>query len=382
MFNFSAKGRLAKRAADCKSAAARLLHCEDEILSRKSKDALQSVIDDAEKLELKKEAVEAFALSAAARIEGAYPRNNWVHTVRDWLDVIAVALAVAFGIRALYLQPFKIPTSSMQPTLFGIHYAVKDAFPDLGPFLNYCLFTTRKVQIQTKEGGEAYLIGEQGGLMPKVTFGIGNERFTVPGSLKQLKDYLDGRNEFSPGETVCDGWLSLGDHLFVDRFSIHFLGLKRGDVTVFATEGIESPTQPLGGFYYIKRLVGMPGDTLRIDGNTLMIKEKGASSFKPVYELSEKFKKLYSMKGGYQGHVPIMLLEPGREVVVPEKCYFMMGDNTTNSLDSRYWGFVPRKNIVGTAGIVFWPFSRRWGIADSKGPLDSPTALPRSMWLQ
>lgn len=382
MFNFSAKRRLAKKVAEYRHAAARILHCEDEILSAKAKDALKSVVDDAAKVELDRKSVEAFTASASTRIEGAFPRNSWFHTIRDWLDVIAVALAVAFGIRALYLQPFKIPTSSMQPTLFGIHYVNKDVIPDVGSFLDYWLFSARKVHAVAKDGGEVYFVAEHDGMMPMVTFGVGRERFTVPGSLKQLRDYLDGRTEFSPGETICDGWLSLGDHLFVDRFSIHFLGLKRGDVVVFTTEGIEYPPQPLGGFYYIKRLVGMPGDTLRIDGNILMVKEKGASSFKPVYEISRDFKKIYSMKGGYQGHVPLMALESGREVEIPNDSYFMMGDNTTNSLDSRYWGFVPRRNIVGTAGIVFWPFSRRWGIADTKGAVDSPTALPRSMWLQ
>ena len=136
----------------------------------------------------------------------------------------------------------------------------------------------------------------------------------------------------------------------------------------------------------------MPGDTLKIERGVLLVKPKGASGFKPVYEISGKFKKVYSMKGGYQGHVipeaspelkPHMVLsEEGQEVLVPDDSYFMMGDNTTNSLDSRYWGFVPRRNIVGTAGVVFWPFSRRWGIADSKEAIDTPTALPRSMWLQ
>jgi signal peptidase I len=379
---FFEKRRLKKRLAEFKEAAARILHVEDEILSPKAKDTLKGVVEEAGRTELKPAAVEAFASSAATRLELAFPRRSLFHSVRDWLDVIAVALAVAFGIRALYLQPFKIPTSSMQPTLFGIHYVNKDVIPNCGSFLDYWLFSARKVQAQTKNGGEAYYIGEKGGLMPTVSFGVGSETFTVPGSQKQLLDYLDGRRSFSPGETVCDGWLSLGDHLFVNRFGIHFLGLSRGDIVVFTTEGIEYQPQPLGGFYYIKRLVGLPGDTLKISGNVVYAKEKGASSFKPVYELSEKFRKLYSIKGGYQGHVPQLLLEEGRELEVPEGCYFMMGDNTTNSLDSRYWGFVPRHNIVGTAGLVFWPLSRRWGLADSAGPVDKPTALPRSMWLQ
>ncbi len=62
----------------------------------------------------------------------------------------------------------------------------------------------------------------------------------------------------------------------------------------------------------------------------------------------------------------------------------MLGDNSRNSLDSRYWGTVPRKNIVGKALFIFWPISRRWGLTDRKGPIDTTTNLNslNSMHLQ
>ena len=48
--------------------------------------------------------------------------------------------------------------------------------------------------------------------------------------------------------------------------------------------------------------------------------------------------------------------------------YFMLGDNSENSQDSRFWGIVPRQNIVGRANLVYWPFSRRWGFTDNIEP--------------
>ena len=67
--------------------------------------------------------ISRFIDSGYPKVEAMNPlKNKHARTVRNFLDILAVAFGVAFGIRALYLQPFKIPTGSMQPTLFGIHY--------------------------------------------------------------------------------------------------------------------------------------------------------------------------------------------------------------------------------------------------------------------
>ena len=182
---------------------------------------------------------------------------------------------------------------------------------------------------------------------------------------------------YREGETVFDGWLSSGDHLFVDRLSIHFKPLKRGEVFVFNTEGLYSSLgTPLTGYYYIKRLAGLPGDTLKIADNRLYIRPKGEALFRPADELDPRFKKVFSRRGGYQGYwheERAEYLREGEEYQVPEGHYFMLGDNSRFSLDSRFFGAVPRRNLVGRALWVFWPFSRRWGIADATAPLDIPT---------
>ena len=303
--------------------------------------------------------------------------------MRGFLDVLVVACAVAGGIRALYIQPFKIPTSSMQPTLFGIHYIDRKlSEPHLGPVTKAAMpIQAERAKLTVQEDGWLsydYKHKNKYFFFTESIFNIGNRTYTLPGDLLQnIKRYLTKTGDYyEKGETFSDGWLSTGDHLFVERFSIHFRDIKRGDIVVFTTEGLSSAVQPLGGFYYVKRLAGLPGDTLKIENNILMIRPKGSEVFKPAYELSEKFRKLYSFKGGYQGHKADGLLAPGQEITVPENHYFVLGDNTNHSLDARMIGFIPRKNIVGLAVNVFWPVSRRWGLVDRLPPLDTPTVFP------
>jgi signal peptidase I len=125
-----------------------------------------------------------------------------------------------------------------------------------------------------------------------------------------------------------------------------------------------------------------------------MVKPRNAEKFVPIYELAPNTRKLYSGKGGYQGHSNYLpgggsnFLRHSDEVfVVRDDHYFMLGDNTMFSADSRVWGDVPRRNLVGRPAIIFWPFSRRWGTVDRLEPIDVPTGLPNertfpSMYLQ
>jgi signal peptidase I len=205
---------------------------------------------------------------------------------------------------------------------------------------------------------------------------------------------------FNEGDSLCNGWLSLGDHLFVDRVTFHFREPRRGDITIFTTEGIDTGRYGAQkGYFYIKRLIGMPGDALKNINGTVYVKPKGADKYKKITEFGiEGINRIYSGKGGYHGHTPVRLLSESETermysaytinshhpcakvkfsedggIIVPENCYFMMGDNSANSSDSRYWGFVPRKNIIGRAFFIFWPFSRRWGLAGSPPPLNVKT---------
>ena len=366
------------------------LDCDDDILDAKTKSALQDVRAELKKYAARRSLSDQAAVDACEnKLEPLMPKNDLPRKIRNFLDVLVVACTVAGGIRALYIQPFRIPTSSMQPTLFGIHYVDREASRPFMGSLTRSLMPVQASNAQVKVRSDGmvstqYRLRSSNIISTVSDFKIGPETYTVPGDyLSQVLRYLPRPKPFyQAGDTFCDGWLSTGDHVFVERFSLFFRPFKRGDVIVFNTENISSPTQPLGGFYYIKRLVGLPGDTLQISDNILMIRPKGEKEFRPAWEFSDAFKKVYSLKGGYQGHKADGLLSLGGELTVPEGHFFALGDNTNFSLDGRNWGFIPRRNMVGLAVMIFWPVSRRWGIVDTRPPLDTPTVMPAEPFFQ
>lgn len=371
---------------------AHLLDYDDDILSEKQKNELKSTLAEGEKILAGKnpDAMQKFVANTDEKIASVLQRSKpWL---RETLDILAVALAVAFGIRALFFQPFKIPTGSMQPTLFGIHFVEKEPLGNkfvgrFGSFFDNILFSCERAKLVIQQDGIVEKYAPVKSLFStKTCLTIGGVDYILPGNIQKIAEYakLEPQKLYRKGDVLCDGYLSSGDHLFVDRISHYIGGLKRGDIVVFTTENIFMNGEPLeksSGFYYVKRLVGMPGDTLKIENETLMVKEKNSDKFRPIYELSDKFDRLYTRNGGYQGHSNLVGYSPGEylgtpfaEFTVPENSFFMLGDNTKFSADSRMWGVVPRRNIVGRPIIIFWPFSRRWGLPDRADALPMKTA--------
>lgn len=107
----------------------------------------------------------------------------------------------------------------------------------------------------------------------------------------------------------------------------------RGDVVVFIY-----PEDPKKDF--IKRLVGLPGETIEIKNGTIYVNEK------PLLE--PVFSRVYYYNRGD-------LAVEGERIVIPQDSFFVLGDNSASSKDSRYWGFVPKKNILGKALVIYWP---------------------------
>ena len=304
--------------------------------------------------------------------------------IRSNLEVAVVAVGIAFGIRALFIQPFKIPTGSMQPTLFGIHYEeTQESLPTsrLTKFFNFINYSETQVELKTTRSGsldpQSIRPLPSYPLSPKTSLRIGDITYTVSGSADTIRRtlFLKCMQEkrslfFQEGEQALHGTLQTGDHLFVNRLSLCFREPRRGDIMVFLTDNLKDPDGTgFGGRFYVKRLVGLPGDTLRIQDGMLYLKRPGASEFEPVDEkIHPSFAKINSRKNGYNGYANMQssefLADGQAEFTVPEKEYFMLGDNTLNSKDSRYWGTVPRKNLLGSPCLVWYPFSRRFGTVD------------------
>ncbi|HVU39022.1 MAG TPA: signal peptidase I [Opitutales bacterium] len=163
------------------------------------------------------------------------------------------------------------------------------------------------------------------------------------------------------GDRVLDFDLRTGDMLFVDRFSYNFITPRVGDPFVFHTQGISrivdhETGQVAGDQYYIKRLVGRPGDRLEVREPVLYRNSAPITG-------AAAFDKNAQEEGEYPGYVNRGDLGPGDIYTVPENGYFAMGDNSPDSEDSRYWGPVPAQNLVGRAVFIIYPFTSRWGPA-------------------
>ena len=359
-------------------------HAEDDLLSPALRRDLDMLIAEAQEAPLGK--------GVLPRIQEKFqqfpfPEKRGV--MFALLDLIVVVGAVAFGLRGLYFQPFRIPTSSMQPTLYGIHYLdVKNAsnpyLEKIPAPLNKLLFGMCDAKAVAEKDAVYYQGSEQresGMVFDRTSFQLGSQQISLPGTPEQVAGYanLHDLRSFSAGEKVADGYVSLGDHLFVERFSLYLSPPKRGDVMVFTTENLTYNGIPLiltGGYYYIKRIAALPGDTVKIVDDQLYVKTPESRAFRKIQEIEPRFKKLYSMKGGYHGHLSNMGGQPfafGEELTLPADEYLMLGDNSRFSMDSRYFGSVNRRQFIGRAWLTFYPLTRRVGLVDSREPLDVPT---------
>jgi signal peptidase I len=122
---------------------------------------------------------------------------------------------------------------------------------------------------------------------------------------------------------------------------------RRGDIVVFRTGGIASLPSAT---FYVMRVAGEPGDHVRISEGKLFVNDKQVSLSNAVGEIA------------YNLSVHATSLRAQTDVVVPNGCYFVLGDNSTNSFDSRFWGTVPRKNIIGRMSFCYWPPARTGGV--------------------
>jgi signal peptidase I len=148
---------------------------------------------------------------------------------------------------------------------------------------------------------------------------------------------------------LCYGGSGLGDHL------MPYQKVQRGDIIVFHYP--VDPTQ-----HFVKRVIGLPGDRLRMVNKKVLI--NGHPLEEPYVHFLEPPNNLFR-DDFPRTDIPAPFLEgkwwlemrklvENGQLIIPEGHYFVMGDNRDDSQDSRYWGFVPRENIIGRPLLIYW----------------------------
>ncbi len=353
--------------------------------------------------------------------------NKWLKpypnaAIRENVEVLLVALAVALGIRTFFLQPFKIPTGSMQPTLFGVTPGPNSSSagnqPDLvipgavARFFDYWISGDSYFNLVAPEDGQLQAVRPPQHLLlfnlkqdyefnnrwyavwfpPDDLFERVGYRFDMFGSPMDLSRQVVYSAYARPGEPnppikagqpILRLKATAGDHLFVDRISYNFRHPTRGEIVVFETKGIPEEMRSRYGIpgdqFYIKRLVALGGEHVQIgDDRHLIIDGHRLDTNTPHFENVYSFDlNATPQESHYEGHwkgpykgpgypmaqdlSPLFTDAPGGVYTVRPGNVMMMGDNTLNSLDSRFWGDIGKTNVVGKYFFVYWPFSSRFG---------------------
>jgi len=199
--------------------------------------------------------------------------------ISAWVVHLLLFVTGFFGVRMFWIQPFRIPTAGMEPTLRG-----------------------------------ASKSGVQG-------------RFA-------------------------------GDHIFVNKLAYRLRPPQRGDIVVFRADRVPGLAKTHGATYYVKRIVGLPGENISIHPPYVLINGRRLVE-PPIFETIAR------AENGYSGYL-ILNVFPSQSylsseldsVQLRENEYFLLADNSRSGMDSRFWGPVPRESLVGPVTKIYWPWNR------------------------
>lgn len=332
-------------------------------------------------------------IAAAAKAAGAGgkaavaepPKHSFFMQLRGWVDALVIAYVLAMFIRTYAVELFKIPTGSMTPTLIGDARSLETDYDKNGETDQVLFYGNSVMHVFLREGGV----------------------FTKQMFVFETPD--------ATWDSLVKGAQPRHDMIMVNKFLYWFTPPKRGDIIVFkvpdrpeldgnldrSTRNPWNPKTPI----YIKRCVGLPGDEIHISRPKLEHARYGDPNYwgktpgglevhllggpvavngKPLAD-PELFERVmhfpfgfgaYSFRGGAGGAGLVAYLPEAQDFKVPEGQIWQMGDNSSNSTDSRAWGGVPLENIRGKAILRYFPL-RTFGFLDAVAKPATPgTAGP------
>jgi signal peptidase I len=327
------------------------------------------------------------------------PWDGW----RENVEVFVVAAIMALAIRTFFLQPFKIPTGSMEPTLLGIEPRPTTDLPPNPVYQAYDFLIHGRTysRVVTQHGGritdmtsgtmtiwfeytDLHLQDAQGNTETDRIWIRKQDVEQKLGIFPSVDQWGNTHDKvYAPGEVLANYVTQTGDQVLVDKVTYNFHPPRRGDVFIFKTAGIPGLANELGPDQegsedFIKRCVGFAGDMVEVKPPLLYLNgnlAQGADSFAKEFKQSDNYPgySLVNWQETQPGNFctgvtkdPNRPYDPfdkdnSQTYYVPDGCYWAMGDNSPNSKDSRYWGGVPKANLVGRGYFVFWPFTSRWG---------------------
>jgi len=280
------------------------------------------------------------------RLDESAPRSP----IRDYVDTILITILVAFFLKTFVVEAFRIPTGSMEDTLLAGDFILVNKFiygartPKFIPFTDVMLPQVTFPSLRKPERGDVIVFefpGEPDEVQPRSVVNYVKRCVAVPGDTVEVVDKV---------VFVNGGRFPRPDGIRFESLEVHPKGK--------ANDKIFPPHAGFNEDNYGPVVVPRRGDVVEVSAST--IKEWRTFIRREGHAVELR-----------RGGDVLIDGRPSESYVVERNYYFVMGDNRDNSLDSRYWGFLPEDKIQGQASIVYWSWDQGIALASVVDKIES-----------